>query len=291
MRSEGGRHQGPPRWVCGVPRNICLPRRCPAADRVLLDDAEGRPVSLAQLASEAQLRQAPAGMAGGVHLAQQAGPAAAAGLVHASAPRPRMAGVYMGCLENQGGFFPIREPSSKWYTPEADLPDSAVPFAVRYLAGWGYVLSRDLANHAVRKANLFLRHPEAAPAWFRSAPHRRVLGRDAAWPSRRSPVAPASAARCRPLAWEDVLMGLLLMDAARPHDHPGFRAAWRACPASTAVKHLDVDAPALLRGLREQELSGLWTTKPVQCSSADALPGDWASWKAWRDGLPSVKHI
>lgn len=23
-------------------------------------------------------------------------------------------GVYLGCLENKGGFFPIRDPASKW---------------------------------------------------------------------------------------------------------------------------------------------------------------------------------
>lgn len=38
--------------------------------------------------------------------------------------------------------------------------------AVKYLAGWGVVLSRDLALHAVSKANLFQRRPELAPAWF-----------------------------------------------------------------------------------------------------------------------------
>ncbi len=48
-----------------------------------------------------------------------------------------------------------------------ELPDSAVPFAVKYLEGWGYVLSRDLVDHVVRKANLFRIHPELAPPWFR----------------------------------------------------------------------------------------------------------------------------
>lgn len=36
----------------------------------------------------------------------------------------------------------------------------------------------------------------------------------------------------------------------------GFRPAWRACPADTAVKHLDVDAPRLFKGLYEQDVSG-----------------------------------
>lgn len=129
-------------------------------------------------------------------------------------------------------------------------------------------------------------------------------------------------------------MALLLMDVvAEPQDHPGFRAAWRACPSTTALKHLDVDAPQLFRGLYEQEMSGgcdclcfeswlpgrgiacwcqrtlvcchvqlanlsdlalpagLWDAKPVQCSAGDFLPGDYSSWKAWRDSLPTVAHI
>lgn len=37
--------------------------------------------------------------------------------------------------------------------------------------------------------------------------------------------------------------------------------------------------------------AGLWDQKPVQCSSGDFLPGDYAGWKQWRDGLPTVEHI
>ncbi|EFN55980.1 hypothetical protein CHLNCDRAFT_145336 [Chlorella variabilis] len=252
-----------------------------AAGRKYLDDAEGRPISLEQLAKDAvaaarqhqeQLQAdkparagRPAGSTDGVQQEQQqqhaaASLAAPAGLV--VEPTPRMHGVYLGCLENRGGFFPIRDPNSKWHMSDEELPDSAVPFAVKYLAGWGYVLSRDLVDHAVRKANLFRSRPEVAPPWF------------------------------RPMAWEDVLMALLLMDVvAEPQDHPGFRAAWRACPSTTALKHLDVDAPQLFRGLYEQEMSGLWDAKPVQCSAGDFLPGDYSSWKAWRDSLPTVAHI
>ncbi|KAI3437810.1 hypothetical protein D9Q98_000257 [Chlorella vulgaris] len=230
------------------------------ADRKFLDGADGQPVSLAQLASKAaaEARQSKAQVVGGTpDAANQLQPAVAPAL-----PPPAMHGVYLGCMENRGGFFPIRDASSKWYMPERELPDEVVPFAVKYLAGWGYVLSRDLADHAVRKANLFQSQPEAAPAWF------------------------------EPMHWEDVLMGLLLMDVVgSPQDHPGFRAAWRNCPAATVVKHLDVDAPQLFKGLHEQDLSGLWDAKPVQCDSGDFLPGDYSSWKAWRDSLATVAHI
>lgn len=51
-------------------------------------------------------------------------------------------------------------------------------------------------------------------------------------------------------------MGLLLSGVAVPQHHPSFRAAWRACPPATALKHLDVDAPRLFGGLHEQDASG-----------------------------------
>jgi hypothetical protein len=90
----------------------------------------------------------------------------------------------------------------------------------------------------------------------------------------------------RPLHWEDVLVGLLLSDVVpRPEDHPAFRPAWRACSPATAVRHLDVDSPALLEGLAAQEASGLAELKPVQCSSGPFVPGEYEGWRAWKDGL------
>ncbi|PRW57106.1 Phosphatidylserine synthase 2 isoform A [Chlorella sorokiniana] len=258
-----------------------------AAGRTLVDDAEGRATSLAQIEQNAKVAQRAQQAA--LQLAEQgreaeeqqqavqeqqqglakqvvaaAGGAGGRGSGRAGGHKllpPRMTGVYLGCLENKGGFFPIRDQASKWYVPYEELPDESIPFAVKYLAGWGVVLSRDLATHAVSKANLFQRRPELAPAWF------------------------------GPLAWEDVMLGLLLEDVADPQDHFGFRPAWRACPADTAVKHLDVDAPRLFRGLYEQDVSGLWDDKPVQCASGDYLVGDYAGWKAWRDQLPTVERV
>lgn len=113
----------------------------------------------------------------------------------------------------------------------------------------------------------------------------------------------------------------------------GFRAAWRACPSSTAVVHMDVDAPALMAGLYEQvlrpaaalsclrcmhlvgavwhsikclqrvaclhhlrclmlqDVSGLWEKKTVQCRSGAFMPGDYSSWKRWRDALADVERL
>jgi hypothetical protein len=177
---------------------------------------------------------------------------------------PRLTKVYLGCVENKGGFQPIRDPLSKWYVSETELPNSAVPFAAKYAAGWGYVISRDYVIHAVKKLNLWEQKIDIAPAWY------------------------------RPLHWEDVLVGLLLMDVAGvegPEDHPGFRAAWRSCPKETVVRHLDVDAPLLMPGLYEQDKSALWDSKPIQCSSGNFLPGDYSGWRTWRDGLAGVDHL
>jgi len=90
---------------------------------------------------------------------------------------------------------------------------------------------------------------------------------------------------CR-IPWEDVLVGLLLADVVpQPQSHPGFRPSWRSCSPITAVRHLDVDSPRLLAGLVEQDISGLADIKPVQCSTGDFLPGDYAGWYAWKQAL------
>ena len=47
------------------------------------------------------------------------------------------------------------------------LPDSAVPFGVKYAAGWGYLLSRDMVMHVVKKVNYWQAQPDKAPAWFK----------------------------------------------------------------------------------------------------------------------------
>lgn len=57
----------------------------------------------------------------------------------------------------------------------------------------------------------------------------------------------------------------------------------RTPPSRPQVKHLDVDAPALFRGLFEQDRSGLWDRKTVQCSSGDYWAGDYFLWRRWRN--------
>lgn len=217
-----------------------------------VDDIDGGPVSLADLAKRANWTISTVGGQKGSlrrHLAAFGGSQAAS----FESPRPRMSGVYMGCVEVRGGFKPVRDPSNKWYISPEDLPDDAVPAGRQYLAGWGYVLSRDLVHHVVQKINAWELDPSTAPRWFALVP------------------------------WEDVVVGLALADVVpRPHNHPGFRPAWRSCAPGTAVRHLDVDSPALLAGLVAQDASGLADAKPVQCSSGLFLPGDYAGWAAWK---------
>ena len=172
--------------------------------------------------------------------------------------RPRMSGVYLGCIENQKGFQPIRDINNKWYVSEEALPSESYPHGVKYLAGWGYLLSRDFIMHIVQKVNSYESQPESAPLWYTR------------------------------IAFEDVLVGLLLHDVVPfPESHSGFRPAWRSCVPDTAVRHLDLDSPRLLKALVEQDASGLADEKPVQCSSGQFLPGDYAGWYAWKASLVS----
>ena len=53
------------------------------------------------------------------------------------------------------------------HMPYELLPDSAVPFGVKYAAGWGYLLSRDMVTHVVKKVNYWQAQPDKAPAWFK----------------------------------------------------------------------------------------------------------------------------
>ncbi|KAK9815751.1 hypothetical protein WJX72_008919 [[Myrmecia] bisecta] len=173
----------------------------------------------------------------------------------------RMEGVYIGALEARDGFHPIRDPHSKWFTSPEELPDKDVPWGQRYLAGWGYVLSRDVVAHLVAKVDHYERQPAKQPCWFKA------------------------------LHWEDVLVGLLVTDYADIFSHPGFKAAWRSCTSDTAVRHLDVDAPIVLPGLYEQEKTGMWQVRTVQCSLGSFKTNEYASWHKWRSSLPGTAAI
>ena len=53
--------------------------------------------------------------------------------------------------------------------------------------------------------------------------------------------------------------------------------AWKTCHNGTAVKHLDVDAPRVLRGLFEQQVNDGWQHRSVQCSAGDYISDDYCA--------------
>lgn len=178
--------------------------------------------------------------------------------------QPLMKGIYMGCLENRYGFLPIRDSNSKWFLHWDYFPDTIGDDirGTKYLAGWGYILSRDVILHTMKKVSLWQEKPESAPAWYSKLP------------------------------WEDVMMGCLVSDEFEPTIDYHFKAAWRACTNETAVRHLDIDAPMLFSGLFEQEKSGLWDKKTVQCSYGKFIAGDYSGWKRWRNSVvPSGSKV
>ena len=66
--------------------------------------------------------------------------------------------------------------------PETLLTCAQVPWERKYLAGWGYVLSRDVAKYIAATVLRYERFPSLAPGWWRG------------------------------LHWEDVMVGLLAGD-------------------------------------------------------------------------------
>eukprot|EP01025_Chloroclados_australasicus_P024558 TRINITY_DN24610_c0_g1_i4.p1 TRINITY_DN24610_c0_g1~~TRINITY_DN24610_c0_g1_i4.p1 ORF type:complete len:360 (-),score=47.59 TRINITY_DN24610_c0_g1_i4:314-1393(-) len=177
-------------------------------------------------------------------------------------PQPRMEGVYLGCVENRGGYQPNRNPKSKWYVSKEEMPDSVAPWGQRYLSGWGYILSRDVVKYLLEKVDLYDKHPDKQPGWYAA------------------------------MNWEDVTVGLIVQEKyGEPQMHPAFKPAWRSCTNETAIRHLDVDSPTLLQGLYEQDRSGLWNSKTVQCSSGVFVAGDYWGWLNWRNSLENVEPI
>ncbi|CAL8463468.1 g3002 [Coccomyxa elongata] len=181
----------------------------------------------------------------------------------ASQEQYRCTGVYTGCLENVHGFYPLRNPDSKWYISYEEMPDEVVPWARRYLAGWGYLLSADVALHIVNSTLHWEHNPEEAPGWYSG------------------------------LHWEDVMVGLVAGEVVgeEPQANDAFVPAWKGCTVDTAVRHLDVEAPKLFQMLYELETSGAWQAGDVPCTEGDYAVNDYWSWKNWRDGLEGVLAI
>jgi hypothetical protein len=190
---------------------------------------------------------------------------------------PWMHGMYIGKIDSNQtgvfpGWFPIRNRTSKWYLSSSDLPDDDCPLGARWASGWGYMMSRDVAQKA----------------WDAAVQNAMAVGHNGDENSTES--RPVWWGR---LPWEDVLIATLLQsynsnekERVVASHHPGFKAAWDDCDKDTVLKHLDNDAPLLTAGLAVQEASGLWSRKSVVCSSGVFESGDYEGWRAWRNTLP-----
>eukprot|EP00887_Chlorella_sp_A99_P004734 scaffold4.g4734.t1 len=250
---------------------------------------------------------------------------------------PWMSGMYVGALDsNKSGIFPgwkpERRPDSKarwgplrsakalcaapavssragpprstWYLSEADLPDELAPLGVRWASGWGYVLSRDLAEFITNTALMYTNLPDrrATKKSLKAGARCRLARAALAW----AWVCGAAHKRARsapPLPWRcEVLACNWRWYCAQ--------AAWQECDHGTVLKHLDNDAPALqarrelrwqsrglarplgegaagrLDGLHAQQLNGLWSRKSIVCSSGLFEVNNYTQWRTWRNSLP-----
>lgn len=160
------------------------------------------------------------------------------------------------------GFVPVRDPKNKWYLSEEAYPDELGPENIRWISGWGYLMSRDVTEHLMQRAGLIASSsPENRPPWWGKLP------------------------------WEDVVVATLLSDYTKLYQHDGFKAAWDSCKNDTVLKHLDNQAPTLVSGLREQDKNGLWTVKEVVCSAGLYKAGSYNQWKSWRNSLPDALTV
>ena len=142
-----------------------------------------------------------------------------------------------------------------------------VPWERKYLAGWGYLLSRDVAQHVVNATSAWERAPGQAPGWYAGLHWEDVLigliaseftGEE---PQVRCVQVGASCSQHIKLVftpWSIFRSSKHWQKGGLLQDDPAFVAAWKGCSAATAVRHLDVEAPQLFRPLHQMELRGAW---------------------------------
>lgn len=137
-------------------------------------------------------------------------------LIQAVSGPKQMTKLYKGYMENPIGYQPFRDPKSKWFqNPETFTDEAAKSIkGTRYLVGWGYVLSRDVAFHAMKKVYKWHNHPETMPIWY-----ERWLG-----------------------SLEDVMTGILISDYVVPETDWRFRPSWRKCSRDTIVRFVPKSA-------------------------------------------------
>ncbi len=57
------------------------------------------------------------------------------------------------------------------------------------------------------------------------------------------------------------------------------------------MKHMDVEALEVFPTLYTQENGGAWDVQTVKCQVGGYSPGDYWSWKHWRDTLEDVLRV
>eukprot|EP00890_Picochlorum_soloecismus_P001559 jgi/Picsp_1/2403/NSC_05864-R1_udp-gal:beta c beta - polypeptide 4 len=185
--------------------------------------------------------------------------------IYSSSKTPWKTKLYVGKIDRNvtntfPGFEPVRDPRNKWYLSSSEFPDSISPKGIRWISGWGYLMSRDVAQKVWDSAsNIASKSPDKRPSWWGLLP------------------------------WEDVVVASLLQDYVPIYHHEGFKAAWDPCDKKTVLKHLDNQAPRLTAGLEKQDKNGLWDAKEVTCSMGDYEAGDYEAWRLWRNSLPDVR--
>ena len=77
-------------------------------------------------------------------------------------------------------------------------------------------------------------------------------------------------------------MAALLKDYVSLSHIDSFKAAWDTCTNDTVLKHLD-NQVALIPGLRELDLNGVWEVHTVPCSAGSYAEGFYEDWRSWRN--------
>jgi len=179
-----------------------------------------------------------------------------------------LTGVYTGAIEARSGFYPVRTRGSKWYVSYEDYPKGSPH--TKYIAGWGYLLSYDLAFEVARHLTFQETEEEIAKD-----------SQDKALPTAVPNDSQVDDSRVRPgwwsrLKWEDAMVGMIISQVYNgkilPQASPLFRSAWQRCAQDFLVKHLDAaQHPAsskLLRWIHNQVCCGLASNVYVELGGA-----------------------
>merc|ERR1712054_72602 len=171
--------------------------------------------------------------------------------------------VYVGYIELKDGFRAVRDPKSKWFLSYDEWPQET--HHVKYAAGWGYILSRDLASYIVQRMDYYssIANGDLSSSFQTEGtlpPYYRGM-----------------------LKLEDVMVGYLLDELdIHPTNTFAFRPAWQSCPEYTILKHLDVDAPFMMPIMNMQDRIGVWRSRSITCTTGPYSPASYA-YSRWLD--------